>query len=282
MGLNQEMSAAINGGSVDEDKTYGLKIPLIHNPPSRTLPLDSPFNFFFYFACSKCSGWDLAECGWDLAKWLERLAVNANVTTDLGSNPAPSDTVEFEGRQMKQCWITCIKKKKKKNSPLIFFHWAKPPASVSIGRIRYFLSSGTDFSRVINLNWFVQGVQSEFSLMQKVNSPLYFLYLQRKHLIVTLLKNLNLPALCPYCWINCSTFPNLPFKGSGLKYLGLPPDQGSVIPSGPYIKKLRIRNTSISRTCCKEIWPSFELLFFSCSSCKKEVNSMSLGKYCVR
>jgi hypothetical protein len=36
--------------------------------------------------------------GEDLAEWLERLAVNANVATVLGSIP-----VESEGRQMKQC-----------------------------------------------------------------------------------------------------------------------------------------------------------------------------------
>ncbi len=39
----------------------------------------------------------------DLAEWLERLAVNAKVATDLGSITASSDTVEYEGRQMKQC-----------------------------------------------------------------------------------------------------------------------------------------------------------------------------------
>ncbi len=38
-----------------------------------------------------------------LAKWLERLAVNAKVATVLGSILASSDTVESEGRQMKQC-----------------------------------------------------------------------------------------------------------------------------------------------------------------------------------
>ncbi len=47
-------------------------------------------------------GWDLAECGWDLAEWLERLTANAVVETGLGSIPASSDTLNFEGRQMKQ------------------------------------------------------------------------------------------------------------------------------------------------------------------------------------
>jgi hypothetical protein len=35
--------------------------------------------------------------------WLERLTANAVVATVLGSMPASSDTVESEGRQMKQC-----------------------------------------------------------------------------------------------------------------------------------------------------------------------------------
>jgi hypothetical protein len=34
---------------------------------------------------------------------LERLTANAEVTTVLGSIPASSNTVESEGRQMKQC-----------------------------------------------------------------------------------------------------------------------------------------------------------------------------------
>jgi hypothetical protein len=41
--------------------------------------------------------------GWDLAKWLERLTANVKVAIVLGSIPSPSsDTVESEGRQMKQ------------------------------------------------------------------------------------------------------------------------------------------------------------------------------------
>ncbi len=47
------------------------------------------------------------------AEWLERLTTNAVVATVLGSILASSDTVESEGRQMKQC---C--KKKEKNPPL--------------------------------------------------------------------------------------------------------------------------------------------------------------------
>ncbi len=38
-----------------------------------------------------------------LAEWLERLTANAVVATILGSIPVTSDTVESEGRQMKQC-----------------------------------------------------------------------------------------------------------------------------------------------------------------------------------
>ncbi len=43
------------------------------------------------------------KCERDLAEWLERLAANAIVATVLGSIPASSDTVDSEGRQMKQC-----------------------------------------------------------------------------------------------------------------------------------------------------------------------------------
>ncbi len=42
---------------------------------------------------------------------VERLTVNAEVATVLGSIPASSDTVESEGRQMKQCWKQYIEKK---------------------------------------------------------------------------------------------------------------------------------------------------------------------------
>ncbi len=45
------------------------------------------------------------RCGWVLAEWLERLAVNGKVATVRGSISASSDTAESEGRQMKQCWI---------------------------------------------------------------------------------------------------------------------------------------------------------------------------------
>ncbi len=39
----------------------------------------------------------------DLAECLEHLTSNAEVSTVLGSIPAPSDIVKSEGRQMNQC-----------------------------------------------------------------------------------------------------------------------------------------------------------------------------------
>ncbi len=51
----------------------------------------------------------------DLAEWSERLAINANFATVLDSIPASSDT------QMKQCWITYIKKIKSKT--LFLLYW---------------------------------------------------------------------------------------------------------------------------------------------------------------
>jgi hypothetical protein len=44
--------------------------------------------------------------------WLERLTVNNEVATGLGSIPASSDTVESEGRQMNQCGIQYKEEKK--------------------------------------------------------------------------------------------------------------------------------------------------------------------------
>ncbi len=43
-----------------------------------------------------------ASAAWGIAEWLERLTANVEVATVLGSIPASSDTVESEGRQMKQ------------------------------------------------------------------------------------------------------------------------------------------------------------------------------------
>ncbi len=69
---------------------------------------------------SSC-GWDL-DCGWYLAKWLERLAVNAEVATFLCSIPASSDTMNLRGGR----WTSvekCTWKEKRKiyRSPVIFF-----------------------------------------------------------------------------------------------------------------------------------------------------------------
>jgi hypothetical protein len=50
---------------------------------------------------------------------LERLAVNAKAATVLGAIPASSGTVESEGRQIKQVFITHIKRKNPKSPPLI-------------------------------------------------------------------------------------------------------------------------------------------------------------------
>jgi hypothetical protein len=48
--------------------------------------------------------------------WLERLTAHAEVATVLGSIPASSDTVESEGRQMKQ---TVHRKKNQKITLLV-------------------------------------------------------------------------------------------------------------------------------------------------------------------
>jgi len=54
------------------------------------------------------------------AEYLERLTASAEVETVLGSVPASSDTVESEGRQMEQCLLHYIEKKKKKHKiPLL-------------------------------------------------------------------------------------------------------------------------------------------------------------------
>jgi hypothetical protein len=45
----------------------------------------------------------MRACACDLAEWLERLNAKVKVATALGWFQASSDTVEFEGRQMKQC-----------------------------------------------------------------------------------------------------------------------------------------------------------------------------------
>ncbi len=54
-----------------------------------------------------------------IAQWFERLAVNAEVATVLGSIPASSDTVWSEGRQMKKCWVEYWNNNTKKQVVLI-------------------------------------------------------------------------------------------------------------------------------------------------------------------
>jgi hypothetical protein len=69
-----------------------------------------------------------------IAKWLERLAVYAQVATVLGSIPASSDIVESEGQQMKQCLVTFIKRKKQKNpllSCLFVILWSSYPSKAT-------------------------------------------------------------------------------------------------------------------------------------------------------
>jgi hypothetical protein len=53
-----------------------------------------------------------ADCGWYLAERLERLTANAEDATVLGSITASSGKMEFEGRQIKQCWIQYVEEKK--------------------------------------------------------------------------------------------------------------------------------------------------------------------------
>ncbi len=65
--------------------------------------------------------------GWDLAACLKRLTANAVVAIVLGSIPASSDTMESEGRQMKQCWVSYIKIQKnppvnKKSKKSLFYN----------------------------------------------------------------------------------------------------------------------------------------------------------------
>ncbi len=48
-----------------------------------------------------------------LVEWLERLTSHAKVATVVSFDPSTPDTVESEGRQMKQCWKKHEKKYKK-------------------------------------------------------------------------------------------------------------------------------------------------------------------------
>jgi hypothetical protein len=69
--------------------------------------------FLVLISTARYSGWDLAECGWDLSEWLECLTANANVATVLGSIAASSDTMESEERQMETVLNEVVKKSQK-------------------------------------------------------------------------------------------------------------------------------------------------------------------------
>jgi hypothetical protein len=85
---------------------------------------------------------------------LECLAVNAKVATVLRSIPASSDTVKFEGRQMKQCRITYIKNPK--NPPLkerdgyVLLGGVGPVLPVGVGKV--FLTVGLIRLAISTLN----------------------------------------------------------------------------------------------------------------------------------
>ncbi len=68
-------------------------------------------------------GWALVQNGWDLADWLQRiwLLMQKSQQSWVRSQHLPwnSGTMESEGRQMKQCWMTYIKRKNLKKFPLI-------------------------------------------------------------------------------------------------------------------------------------------------------------------
>jgi hypothetical protein len=68
--------------------------------------------YFFRLDRSLNNSTILSYTGLFLAEWLERLTANAKVATVLGPISASSDTVESEGRQMKQYRIKNIKNTK--------------------------------------------------------------------------------------------------------------------------------------------------------------------------
>ncbi len=67
-------------------------------------------------------GWDLAVCGWDLAEWLERLTANAKVVTVLGSIPASSEHTGI--------WVAAneaqLNKVHKKKIPPVYVRYTVP------------------------------------------------------------------------------------------------------------------------------------------------------------
>jgi len=85
--------------------------------------------------------------GSDLAEWLERLTADAKVATVLGSIPASSDTLESEGRQMKQCWIKYLYKKVE-YSVSISKLWAKNNFSIAYVMLTLLLTPYTEWSMI--------------------------------------------------------------------------------------------------------------------------------------
>ncbi len=93
---------------------------------------------------------------WDPSEWFERLAVNVNVlSTVLGSIPASSDTVESEGRQMKQLLNNVHKKKKKsEKSPFILLESRKKDLLVFFPKR---IEDGCRTCRLFTLHFFKRG-----------------------------------------------------------------------------------------------------------------------------
>jgi hypothetical protein len=79
---------------------------------------------------------------------LKLLTANAEVATVLGSMPAFSETVESEGREMKQCWIQYIEKKPynppvlKMKLIIIWFLTSRPGSNLQRGK----MEKGTPYS----------------------------------------------------------------------------------------------------------------------------------------
>ncbi len=64
-----------------------------------------------FITCQLYCGWDLASDSQCRSRYCPWFAI-----------PASSGTVKSEGRQMKQCWISYIKKKNSKKSPFITYN----------------------------------------------------------------------------------------------------------------------------------------------------------------
>jgi hypothetical protein len=130
-----------------------------HRPPTVQYCISLiEYNYCIQITETPFAGCDVAKCGWDLAKWLERLTANAVVATVLGSIPASSDTVESEAQQMKQCW-------KKEKNPLTF-RWVVPEAShrMESAPILLKISAGIDLCETYRLIPFSTHLFSHWSI----------------------------------------------------------------------------------------------------------------------